>query len=327
MAAAPLIKYCLTLIIANPIDRWGCYGCRRRAGPRSSSILLRFDLNLRSLIQNFLFSSEKFGNLTLTLQEVISISEVARVWVGGRNGGGGVPVKEPTGMFSTSERGANMRQNMEARWQIAEGGTRRPDPDAHARRRRNVFWWVSLRTELSSGIQAGFKEGWRWKGGPEDQSLELTWWPVTVTPLFYWRRFSNKSSILELGSGEPRPCQYSQSSRIWSHRHVGSFHPKGKKSSRAKLTIPQMERQRFNHAWSMSQSKAVLHVLQTFIVTGARMRSVSRSCFTRLPWLAQRQLCLPHALARTCVRTHTCTCGLDAGSAQIDEDFEELTFW
>lgn len=76
-----------------------------------------------------------------------------------------------------------------------------------------------LRTELSSGMQAGFKEDWRWKGGPADQSLEGRGWPATTTlhetvaPWFYWRRFTNKCSILELGSrGTPavpvQPVQY-----------------------------------------------------------------------------------------------------------------------
>lgn len=57
----------------------------------------------------------------MVLLKLIFVSEVvcvcARVWVGGRNGLGGVeafPAREPTGMFSTSEPRAEMRRNNKA---------------------------------------------------------------------------------------------------------------------------------------------------------------------------------------------------------------------
>lgn len=51
-------------------------------------------------------------------------------------GGGGVPATEPTGMFSTSELRAKMRQNNKVQRQIAEAGPRGSDPNARTCRRR-----------------------------------------------------------------------------------------------------------------------------------------------------------------------------------------------
>lgn len=83
-------------------------------GPRLSAFL-------QALFKTALFHSEPElvfsgfgGDLALALLKLIFISEVVRVWVGGRNGGGGVPAREPTGMFSTSEPRAKMRQNNKA---------------------------------------------------------------------------------------------------------------------------------------------------------------------------------------------------------------------
>lgn len=155
---------------------------------------------------------------------MISISEVARVWVGGRNGGGGVPAKEPTGMFSTSERGANMRQNMEARWQIAEGGTRRPDPDARTRRRRKVFWcgtgWVSSTFENRAQlwdpgrVQRGLKmKGWTCRSKPGAHVMTCYHYTTRRPHLCSIGEDSVTNTLLELGSrGAPavpvQPVRY-----------------------------------------------------------------------------------------------------------------------
>lgn len=188
-AAASLIKYRLT-----PDYRitWLIVGGGHHPGP-STNCIFPFYSKLLSLIQNvnFLFLLGK-------LQKVILISEVSRMWVGGRNGGGGVLVK-----------GAN--RNVLHIWAESQHETEygstvtdRRGRDGKPRPRRThvgeeMCFDAALGTGLISGIEMGLKEGWRWKGGPADQSPGthmMTCYSYTTqhghTPLFCGERWKHQ---------------------------------------------------------------------------------------------------------------------------------------
>lgn len=161
--------------------------------------------SIRLFNQTQLFFSTFGGDWTLALLRLIIISKVVRVWVGGRNGGGGVPARQPTGMFSTSEPRAKMRQNNKAQWQIAEGGTRGREPDTCTCTRRSVLMqlWVWVHSEnRAQGSRHGWKRledervGLQIKAlNPRDDVLQLqdtSSTTRTYIPLFYWKRWKTQ---------------------------------------------------------------------------------------------------------------------------------------